>query len=118
MAGATLKKEERLSSFRLIEKVFCRDCSRSFSVYPLRVSYIPSNDGTQILVTVPKHCFKHAVDRNRIKRHIREAYRRNKGLLDKSVIMAFVWLSGDMLSSAETEYRVRMILKRINNADN
>ena len=39
----------------------------------------------QLLISVPKKRFKHAVDRNRVKRQVREAYRKNKSLLEGKV---------------------------------
>ena len=49
-------------------------------VWPFRVTYIhePSNEQTRVLIIAPKALFKHAVDRNRLKRRMREAYRLNK----------------------------------------
>ena len=55
--------------------------SRSFSVFPLRVVYLPVGEldaPVSILVSVSKRYFKRAVKRNRMKRRIREAYRVNK----------------------------------------
>jgi ribonuclease P protein component len=73
----------------------------------------------QILISVPKKRFKHAVDRNRVKRQIREAYRRHKQLLHETLpaqqqlLLAFVWLSDRHLASAEMENRVQSLLRRI-----
>ncbi len=73
----------------------------------------------QLLLSVPKRRFKHAVDRNRIKRQLREAFRRNKRLLiehmpaDKAVDIAFVWLSSNHLSTKMVEERVSSLLKQI-----
>lgn len=68
----------------MIEKMFAGG-SRSFSVFPLRVVYLPVEEleaPVSILVSVSKRRFKRAVKRNRVKRQIREAYRMNKhGLL-------------------------------------
>ncbi|MDQ4141901.1 MAG: ribonuclease P protein component [Bacteroidota bacterium] len=77
------KKEERLRSKKLIEQLF-REGS-SFNLYPLRFVYIkpasPSVTAPQVLISVPKRNFKKAIDRNRIKRQIREVYRLNKAIL-------------------------------------
>lgn len=77
------KKEERLCSKKLIEQLF-REGS-SFNLYPLRFIYIKQSPAAaivpQILVSVSKRNFKKAVDRNRLKRQIREAYRQNKIIL-------------------------------------
>ena len=59
--------------------------SKSFSIFPIRVVYMPVEQGeapASILISVSKRRFKRAVKRNRVKRQIREAYRMNKhGLL-------------------------------------
>ena len=79
-----LRKEERLNSRILIEKLFTGG-SKSLPVFPLRIVYmfvegehLPS---VSLLISVPKKRFKRAVKRNRIKRQIREAYRKNKQIL-------------------------------------
>ena len=73
-------RKERLKSKKLIEKMFAE--GRSISAYPLRLVYLETNftDGVDIKtgVSVSKRYFKSAVDRNRIKRLLREAYRLNK----------------------------------------
>lgn len=73
-------KEERLSSLKQIKAVF--DNGSSFLLYPYRVIYLNSPIQmpypATLLVSVPKKKFGRAVDRNRIKRLIREAYRLNK----------------------------------------
>ena len=72
--------KEKLKSKKLIEKMFVE--GRSVSAFPLRLVYLetPFNDGVTIKtgVSVSKRHFKSAVDRNSIKRLMREAYRLNK----------------------------------------
>ncbi|MFD1631449.1 ribonuclease P protein component [Pseudopedobacter beijingensis] len=86
----TFKKEERLCSKRLLNSLFAS--SSSFLLYPFRVVWKESEDLTQkypaqVVISVPKKRFKHSVDRNLIKRRIREAYRKNKGdLLYKALV--------------------------------
>lgn len=76
----TFKKEERLCSKKLIEELFHN--GSSFLLYPFRVVWLehsfPANVPVQVVINVPKRRFKKAVDRNLIKRRIREAYRLNK----------------------------------------
>lgn len=76
----TFKKEERLCNKRLIDKLFHN--GSSFLCYPFRVSWLvnpePQLHPAQILFSVPKKRYKHAVDRNLLKRLMREAYRLHK----------------------------------------
>ena len=73
----------------------------------------------QMLISVPKKHFHHAVDRNRVKRQVREAWRHHKQLLvealasDKQLLVAFVWLSDAFLSTQDVEERVAGIVKRL-----
>ncbi|CAM3710781.1 ribonuclease P protein component [Pontibacter korlensis] len=79
----TFSKEEHLCSKRLISLLFSK--GSSFNLYPLRFVYYTPQDlppgQTQVLVSVSKRYFKRAVDRNRLKRQMREAYRLNKHML-------------------------------------
>jgi len=76
----TFRKEERLCSRKYLELLFKN--GSSFLLYPFRVSYIFLEDKievpVQVVINVPKKRYKKAVDRNLLKRRIREAYRLNK----------------------------------------
>ncbi len=82
-ASFTFKKHERLSYKRHIDELFQE--GTSFSISPLRIIYKVNTSlpeaGVKLMISVPKKKFKRAVDRNAIKRLIREAYRLNKHLL-------------------------------------
>lgn len=73
-------KKEKLKSKKLIEQLFIE--GKSISVFPLRLVYLQTeflDDVTiKASVSVSKRYFKSAVDRNYIKRLMREAYRLNK----------------------------------------
>ena len=77
----TLSKQERLKSKKIIGQLFNKE-GQSFAVYPFRVIWLKttldSSFPMQFAVSVPKRRFKKAVDRNHLKRQIREAYRLNK----------------------------------------
>ena len=119
----TLCKAERLYRRKLIERLFGGGQSRSMSAFPLRVVYISlslSSENTelpssaQMLVSVPKRCFRRAVKRNRVKRQVREAYRRHKSLLEgQPVIMAFIWLDAKLYPSSLVEERVAGLIMRV-----
>ncbi len=79
-------KSERLYGLKTIEKLYRE--GKAFIAYPFRVVYLiveedKENVPVRVMVSAPKKRFKRAVDRNRIKRLMREAYRLNKsGLYD------------------------------------
>ena len=79
----SLKKEERLSSKKVIDKLFAD--GDSILQYPLKIVYlktaIPTKNLIQAGFTASKRNFKRAVARNRIKRLLREAFRLNKHVL-------------------------------------
>lgn len=76
----SFNKEERLCNVKLIDRLY--NNGSSFLVYPFRILWLPIDTEApfpvQILISVPKKKFKKAVDRNLLKRRIREIYRLNK----------------------------------------
>ena len=118
----TLHKSERLDKKKVIDKMFSGG-ARSFSVFPLRVVYLPVEEleaPVSILVSVSKRRFKRAVKRNRVKRQIREAYRKNKSLLvdelqrrEQRLAVAFIYLSDELVATAELEEKMKIALARI-----
>ena len=102
----TFSKRERIVSRKLIEQLFSKGSNHSTSVFPLRIVYMEKKreegeEPVQILVSVSKRHFKHAVKRNRVKRQIREAYRHHKQILagkvpeDIALALAFIWLANE-----------------------
>ena len=82
----TFKKEERLKSKKLIEVLFKQ--GSSFSIAPFRILYILPVENIAPLQSgfaVSGKNFKRAVDRNRIKRLMREAYRLQKNDLTETL---------------------------------
>lgn len=121
-ASLTFSKRERIVSQKLIEQLFSKGSSQSMSAFPLRIVYMQKErDGEplQVLVSVSKRHFKHAVDRNRVKRQIREAYRLHKHLLAQripegiSIALAFIWLSDEHCDSRRIEKSVSRLMEKV-----
>ncbi len=117
-----MRKPERLNKKKIIEKMFAGG-SRSFSIFPLRVVWLPVKEldvQASILISVSKRRFKRAVKRNRIKRQIREAYRLNKQILlapltekNRRLAIAFIYLADELMNSALVEEKIKAALTRI-----
>ena len=118
------RKRERLVSLRLIDELFGGGHSRSVAAFPLRAVFMLRPRGAhdeplQMLISVPKKYFHHAVDRNRVKRQVREAWRLHKSLLaealasDKQLLIAFVWTSDTLLPTSAVAERVANLTRRI-----
>ena len=124
MIAPCMKKRERMVSQKLIDTLFGGGCSQSMAAFPLRAVYIKKERAqgeapVQMLVSVPKKRFKHAVDRNRVKRQVREAFRQHKELLyealteHEQLLLAFIWLSDEHRSSRDVESRVVGLMQRV-----
>lgn len=134
----TFKKSERITSLKEIDKLFERGNNSSQNAFPLRAVYqtyhfTPSTDGQhrppriKVLMSVAKKRLHHAVDRNRAKRQMREAYRLQHGALtqtleslttkdgDNTVALriAFIWLSDTPQSSQAVSAAMLKILNGI-----
>ena len=123
MTAPTLRKRERMVSRKLIETLFGGG-SLSMAAFPLRVVFMKKgrteyDSPVEILISVPKKRFKHAVDRNRVKRQIRESYRKHKTVVTDSVpegkqlLIAFIWLSDRHFGSDEIEKRIVSLLRKM-----
>ena len=115
----TYKRSEKLKSKLLIDRLFSE--GKMLKKYPLQIVYLPLKDSQQQSikagVSVSKRLFKKAVDRNRIKRLLREAYRLNK--VDyfnntKSSLALMILYTGRELPEFETlSNTVQLLLKKL-----
>ena len=125
-AAHTFGKKERICSRKLIDKLFNEGGSRAMAAFPVRLVYTrcPREAGqpaVQMLVSVPKKCFKWAVKRNRVKRQVREAFRLNKQIVynslpadsDTTLLLAFIWIDNQLYDTAVVEQKVVNLMQRL-----
>ena len=117
----TFGKQERLCSSTLIDRLFSEG-NRQISVFPVRLVWLLADDieGIQVLISAPKRNFHHAVDRNRIKRQIREFYRTNSVTLKetaaskgKGLILAFLFNDNKLWDSDKLTERLGTALGKL-----
>lgn len=110
---------EKLKSKKLLEVLF--SSGKKINEYPIKLVYkqLSFEDDCFIKtgVSVPKRNFKKAVDRNRIKRLLREAYRLNKHIihdgLDKKYVCMFLYLGKEMPSFEELNTKTTKLLIKL-----
>ena len=119
----TLGKEERLKSRKQIEKLFAE--GKSFVVIPFRIYFLVDgpwtmNHGLQFGVGVSAKNFKRAVDRNRIKRLTREAWRLQKNELtekvkttQKQLNVFFIYTGKEVPDFTIVRDKVTVVLKKL-----
>lgn len=113
-------KNERLTSKKSVETLF-RKRVACFT-FPFRAVWMESTEADapaiRVLVSAPKKKFKHAVDRNRIKRLMRESYRLNKELLrvpeGRKVAIAFNYVATDIREFAYMQRKMKELFVQLN----
>ena len=117
----SFSKNEKLKGKKKIEELF--NSGSSFYLEQFQVKYQSAESGVdshKILISVPKKLYKRAVDRNLLKRRIREAYRLNKELLaggdqNEFFYIAFIYLSKNILTFNEIQDQLIKCLERLDN---
>ncbi len=116
----SLKKHEILRSKKTIRELF--ENGSSFFLYPFKVYYLPNpeSQNNQVLFSVSKRNFKKAVERNLLRRRIREAYRLNKKTLvsdqkeSLSLYIALIYISKLKLPYRDIENKLKEVIVRLN----
>jgi ribonuclease P protein component len=112
----SFRKEERLNKEKHIQELFKR--GSSFYLYPFKVQTLPGidKDFHQILISVSVRNFKRAVDRNLIKRRIREAYRLNKGRIsgEPKLMIAYIYTAKEIMTFEQIQEKLVNTFKRLN----
>jgi len=112
----TLGKEERLKSRKLIGRLY--EEGKSITSFPLRMVYLqtqhPSDFPAQVAVSVSKKFFKLAVDRNKVKRLLRETYRKQKSIVyttvDAPYIFMITFIDKKVWKYADLELQMKKLL--------
>lgn len=118
----TFGKDKRVTGRERVGRLF-KD-GKGFIAFPFRVSYLlceREEQGAALLVSVPKRRLKRAVDRNRVKRLAREAFRLNQHLLQYDLLpegygvdVALVYVKNEVASYKEVEAGVKKGLDMLN----
>lgn len=117
-----LRKNNKLKSNKVISLLYKN--GKSVKNFPIKAIYLPYEDfdfspflkETQVGFSAPKRIFKNAVDRNRIKRQMREIYRLNQFSLRPKVALFFIYVSHKHLSYKDIEKSMLACIDDINNA--
>lgn len=123
----TFKKEERLCSKKLLEKLFHN--GSSFLLYPFSIIWLADApaDGeipaVRVVISVSKRRFKKATDRNLIKRRIREIYRLNKEALlfnffkdqHPGILLGISYIGKEIANYATMEKKLKLALEKLKN---
>jgi ribonuclease P protein component len=118
----TFHKAERLTSRKIFERLM--QDGKSVTESPFRIIWklevLDSAYPAQAAFAVPKKLFSSAVDRNRIKRMMREVYRKNKAAIypllkekEKQLALLLIYSGKSIPLYAETEKKINLILQRL-----
>ena len=123
MRRNTFPLKEHLKSKSVIEQLYAKGAS--VTAYPLRAVFLEQEHDKQqptatILISVAKKRFRHAVDRNLVKRRIREAYRTSKHTFvdalennGKKIAVAILYIDTKHNSTAFIKRKMEKLLDNI-----
>jgi ribonuclease P protein component len=119
----TFSKNERLHSYRLIRKLFSE--GSVFYVKPFRINWLNHDAlaGTplvQVMMSVPKYNFHNAVDRNLVRRRMREAFRLNKNIAceplaagNNHLLICITYTAKEIVPFGQIQEKIILLLHRL-----
>lgn len=116
----TFPKKEHLYGETTVGALFRK--GKTFLAFPVKVTYLVTTDAVPVrcMVVAPKKKYRHAVDRNRVKRQLREVYRQNKHALwswaeahQQQLHIGLVSVSDKPLPSAVVDRKVKQALDKL-----
>jgi len=119
----TFSKDERLSSRRMISRLFAD--GSTFHLKPFRVTWMMEKllepSPVQLLISVPKYNYRKSVDRNLIRRRIREAYRMNKQVIydslqgsGRKMVLCITYTAKEIVPFGLIQEKIILLLQRLN----
>jgi ribonuclease P protein component len=114
-------KSQRLNSQKVIDGLYKKGSKNTESIfcYPFRVVYAPvfvADQKSKVLFSVPKRSFKKAVDRNTIKRRLKEAFRLQQHLLlaglPEGICIAYI--AKEILEYSYLEHKLQTLFQKLN----
>lgn len=119
-----LRKKEKLCSQTAIDALFASPEAKSALAFPLRMVWVQNNGArrsavgvpVQFFISVPKKKLRHAVDRVKMRRRIREAYRLNRRLIPEHVEctdLAIIYVAPELVSYQRIERAIQKLLPQL-----
>ncbi len=116
------EKDERLSRIKIINQLF--NSGNTLLLYPFKIYWMEADDKlgypAQVLINASKKVIRKASKRNLITRKIKEAYRlkkhllyRNLTALNKSIVLAYIYIGPEIITYKEIENKLRDSFKII-----
>lgn len=113
--GFTFKKEERLCSRQLIDRLYNE--GHRLMAFPYSVQWMKVDGPCQVMIVAPKRKFHHAVDRNRVRRLTRECYRLRKHILYQfleehgiSIIFSMIYIHNEIMPYEQLGHKMDKLL--------
>ena len=113
--GFTFKKEERLCSRQLIDRLYNE--GHRLMAFPYSVQWMKVDGPCQVMIVAPKREFHHAVDRNRVRRLTRECYRLRKHILYQfleehgiSIVFSMIYIHNEIMPYEQLGHKMDKLL--------